>query len=178
MTSFSLQVNGRKRLKLINLYDHELSELNECVCYLLVIHNIEAILNAFVYVLFKAFYQFTQDLVGQVFLSLKFLPTSQRLEIGVLKVRAALTRTCSDAGTNETFHEKYMLDVLNVKHVTGYMANFLLCCVFFSPVSQSQCAVQSAQIKISKNFHSDPEPHDCVQQCSPVFSARISTTGV
>ncbi|XP_075898785.1 synaptotagmin-2 isoform X2 [Nelusetta ayraudi] len=38
-----------------------------------------------------------KDLVGQVLLSLKFLPTSQRLEIGVLKVRTALTGKCSDA---------------------------------------------------------------------------------
>lgn len=38
-----------------------------------------------------------KDLVGQVLLSLKFLPTSQRLEIGVLKVRTPLTGKCSDA---------------------------------------------------------------------------------
>lgn len=38
-----------------------------------------------------------KDLVGELLLSLKFLPTSQRLEVGVLKVRTVLTETCSDA---------------------------------------------------------------------------------
>lgn len=38
-----------------------------------------------------------KDLVGEVLLSLKFLPTSQRLEVGVLKVRAVLTERCLDA---------------------------------------------------------------------------------
>ncbi|KAI3371648.1 hypothetical protein L3Q82_024211 [Scortum barcoo] len=37
-----------------------------------------------------------KDLVGEVLLSLKFLPTSQRLEVGVLKVRTALAETYSD----------------------------------------------------------------------------------
>lgn len=36
-------------------------------------------------------------LVGEVLLSLKFLPTSQRLEVGLLKVRVRLTEMCSDA---------------------------------------------------------------------------------
>ncbi|XP_070828618.1 synaptotagmin-2 isoform X2 [Chaetodon trifascialis] len=36
-------------------------------------------------------------LVGEVLLSLKFLPTSQRLEVGLLKVRMRLTEMCSDA---------------------------------------------------------------------------------
>ncbi|XP_076590022.1 synaptotagmin-2 isoform X2 [Chaetodon auriga] len=35
-------------------------------------------------------------LVGEVLLSLKFLPTSQRLEVGLLKVRVRLTEMCSD----------------------------------------------------------------------------------
>lgn len=39
-----------------------------------------------------------QDLVGEVLLSLKFLPTSQRLEVGLLKVRTVLSKACSDAG--------------------------------------------------------------------------------
>ncbi|XP_040893348.1 synaptotagmin-2 [Toxotes jaculatrix] len=38
-----------------------------------------------------------KDLVGQVLLSLKFLPTSQRLEVGLLKVRTVLAEICSDA---------------------------------------------------------------------------------
>lgn len=38
-----------------------------------------------------------RDLVGEVLLSLKFLPTSQRLEVGLLKVRTALTEIHSDA---------------------------------------------------------------------------------
>ncbi|XP_008304728.1 synaptotagmin-2 [Stegastes partitus] len=38
-----------------------------------------------------------KDLVGEVLLSLKFLPTSQRLEVGLLKVRTVLTEMCSDA---------------------------------------------------------------------------------
>ncbi|XP_022061284.2 synaptotagmin-1-like isoform X2 [Acanthochromis polyacanthus] len=38
-----------------------------------------------------------KDLVGEVLLSLKFLPTSQRLEVGLLKVRMVLTEMCSDA---------------------------------------------------------------------------------
>ncbi|XP_049930084.1 synaptotagmin-2 isoform X4 [Epinephelus moara] len=38
-----------------------------------------------------------KDLVGEVLLSLKFLPTSQRLEVGLLKVRTALTEIRSDA---------------------------------------------------------------------------------
>ncbi|XP_044050872.1 synaptotagmin-2 isoform X3 [Siniperca chuatsi] len=38
-----------------------------------------------------------KDLVGEVLLSLKFLPTSQRLEVGLLKVRMVLTEICSDA---------------------------------------------------------------------------------
>ncbi|XP_045894418.1 synaptotagmin-2-like isoform X1 [Micropterus dolomieu] len=37
-----------------------------------------------------------KDLVGEVLLSLKFLPTSQRLEVGLLKVRMVLTKMCSD----------------------------------------------------------------------------------
>ncbi|XP_037622549.1 synaptotagmin-2 [Sebastes umbrosus] len=38
-----------------------------------------------------------KDLVGEVLLSLKFLPTSQRLEVGLLKVRTVLTEICSNA---------------------------------------------------------------------------------
>ncbi|XP_039990164.1 synaptotagmin-2 [Xiphias gladius] len=38
-----------------------------------------------------------KDLVGEVLLSMKFLPTSQRLEVGLLKVRTVLTEICSDA---------------------------------------------------------------------------------
>ncbi|XP_031731566.1 synaptotagmin-5 isoform X2 [Anarrhichthys ocellatus] len=38
-----------------------------------------------------------KDLVGEVLLTLKFLPTSQRLEVGLLKVRAVLNEICSDA---------------------------------------------------------------------------------
>ncbi|KAM7413938.1 hypothetical protein PAMA_018976 [Pampus argenteus] len=38
-----------------------------------------------------------EDLVGEVLLSLKFLPTSQRLEVGLLKVRTALPEISSDA---------------------------------------------------------------------------------
>ncbi|XP_068588077.1 synaptotagmin-2 [Cebidichthys violaceus] len=38
-----------------------------------------------------------KDLVGEVLLTLKFLPTSQRLEVGLLKVRTVLTEICSDA---------------------------------------------------------------------------------
>ncbi|XP_047451407.1 synaptotagmin-9 [Mugil cephalus] len=42
--------------------------------------------------------QFPQkDLVGEVMLSLKFLPTSQRIEVGLLKVRIPLTETSSDS---------------------------------------------------------------------------------
>ncbi|KAM8891317.1 synaptotagmin-2 isoform 2-T2 [Spinachia spinachia] len=37
-----------------------------------------------------------KDLVGEVLLTLKFLPTSQRLEVGLLKVRTVLTEICSD----------------------------------------------------------------------------------
>lgn len=37
-----------------------------------------------------------KDLVGEVLLSLKLLPTSQRLEVGLLKVRAVPPDTCSD----------------------------------------------------------------------------------
>ncbi|XP_020496155.1 synaptotagmin-2 [Labrus bergylta] len=37
-----------------------------------------------------------KDLVGEVLLSLKFLPTSQRLEVGLLKVRTVLPEKCSD----------------------------------------------------------------------------------
>ncbi|XP_071398520.1 synaptotagmin-2-like [Centroberyx affinis] len=37
-----------------------------------------------------------KDLVGQVLLSLKFLPTSQRLEVGLLKIRTLPTETHSD----------------------------------------------------------------------------------
>lgn len=37
-----------------------------------------------------------KDLVGEVLLSLKFLPTSQRLEVGLLKVRSAVTEMHSD----------------------------------------------------------------------------------
>lgn len=40
----------------------------------------------------------TQDLAGEVLLSLKFLPTSQRLEVGVLKIKTVLNDMCSDAG--------------------------------------------------------------------------------
>lgn len=36
-------------------------------------------------------------LVGEVLLSLKFLPTSQRIEVGLLKVRVRLAEMCSDA---------------------------------------------------------------------------------
>lgn len=39
-----------------------------------------------------------QDLVGEVLLSLKFLPTSQRLEVGLLKVRTVPAETHSDTG--------------------------------------------------------------------------------
>lgn len=47
----------------------------------------------------KGFFPLTQDLVGEVLLTLKFLPTTQRLEVGLLKVRtAAPTEECSDAG--------------------------------------------------------------------------------
>ncbi|XP_011474650.1 synaptotagmin-2-like [Oryzias latipes] len=38
-----------------------------------------------------------KDLVGEVLLSLKFLPTSQRLEVGLLKIRTAFPNICSDA---------------------------------------------------------------------------------
>ncbi|XP_047188979.1 synaptotagmin-2 isoform X2 [Scophthalmus maximus] len=38
-----------------------------------------------------------KDLVGEVLLSLKFLPTAQRLEVGLLKVRTVPTEICSDA---------------------------------------------------------------------------------
>ncbi|XP_028263939.1 synaptotagmin-1 [Parambassis ranga] len=38
-----------------------------------------------------------KDLVGEVLLSLKFLPTSQRLEVGLLKIRMILTESSSDA---------------------------------------------------------------------------------
>uniref|UniRef100_UPI0037E7833A synaptotagmin-5 n=1 Tax=Semicossyphus pulcher TaxID=241346 RepID=UPI0037E7833A len=38
-----------------------------------------------------------KDLVGEVLLSLKFLPTSQRLEVGLLKVRTVLPEIHSDA---------------------------------------------------------------------------------
>ncbi|KAE8295973.1 Synaptotagmin-5 Synaptotagmin IX [Larimichthys crocea] len=38
-----------------------------------------------------------KDLVGEVLLSLKFLPTSQRIEVGLLKVKTAITEMCSDA---------------------------------------------------------------------------------
>ncbi|XP_068169847.1 synaptotagmin-5 [Antennarius striatus] len=38
-----------------------------------------------------------KDLVGEVLLSLKFLPTSQRLEIGLLKVRTVLNEISSEA---------------------------------------------------------------------------------
>ncbi|XP_034033010.1 synaptotagmin-2 [Thalassophryne amazonica] len=38
-----------------------------------------------------------KDLVGEVLLSLKFLPTSQRLEIGILKIRTLLSGVSSDA---------------------------------------------------------------------------------
>ncbi|KAF0041542.1 hypothetical protein F2P81_007440 [Scophthalmus maximus] len=38
-----------------------------------------------------------EDLVGEVLLSLKFLPTAQRLEVGLLKVRTVPTEICSDA---------------------------------------------------------------------------------
>nr|XP_046251124.1 synaptotagmin-2 isoform X2 [Scatophagus argus] len=38
-----------------------------------------------------------KDLVGEVLLSLKFLPTSQRLEVGLLKVRTVLPEICSNA---------------------------------------------------------------------------------
>ncbi|XP_029379783.1 synaptotagmin-2 isoform X2 [Echeneis naucrates] len=38
-----------------------------------------------------------KDLVGKVLLSLKFLPTSQRLEIGLLKVKTIFTEICPDA---------------------------------------------------------------------------------
>ncbi|XP_026220314.1 synaptotagmin-1 [Anabas testudineus] len=38
-----------------------------------------------------------KDLVGEVLLTLKFLPTSQRLEVGLLKVKTALAQICSDA---------------------------------------------------------------------------------
>ncbi|KAM9352092.1 synaptotagmin-2 [Symphorus nematophorus] len=37
-----------------------------------------------------------KDLVGEALLSLKFLPTSQRLEVGLLKVRMVHTEKCSD----------------------------------------------------------------------------------
>ncbi|KAF7225036.1 synaptotagmin-1 isoform X2 [Nothobranchius furzeri] len=37
-----------------------------------------------------------KDLVGEVLLSLRLLPTSQRLEVGLLKVRMALTETSSE----------------------------------------------------------------------------------
>ncbi|MEQ2163381.1 hypothetical protein GOODEAATRI_029485, partial [Goodea atripinnis] len=43
-----------------------------------------------------------KDLVGEVLLSLKYLPTSQRLEIALLKVRTALTETSSGAGDSQT----------------------------------------------------------------------------
>ncbi|XP_069580920.1 synaptotagmin-5 [Brachyistius frenatus] len=38
-----------------------------------------------------------KDLVGELLLSLKFLPTSQRLEVGLLKVRTVFTEIRSDA---------------------------------------------------------------------------------
>ncbi|KAM6946373.1 synaptotagmin-2 [Aplochiton taeniatus] len=37
-----------------------------------------------------------KDPVGEVLLSLKFLPTSQRLEVGLLKIRAPIERTLAD----------------------------------------------------------------------------------
>ncbi|KAM4572557.1 synaptotagmin-5 [Odontesthes bonariensis] len=37
-----------------------------------------------------------KNLVGEVLLSLRFLPTSQRIEVGLLKVRTALTEMCPD----------------------------------------------------------------------------------
>ncbi|XP_041652555.1 synaptotagmin-5 isoform X2 [Cheilinus undulatus] len=37
-----------------------------------------------------------KDLVGEVLLSLKFLPTSQRLEVGLLKVKTVLPEICSE----------------------------------------------------------------------------------
>ncbi|XP_043980815.1 synaptotagmin-5 isoform X2 [Gambusia affinis] len=38
-----------------------------------------------------------KDLVGEVLLTLKYLPTSQRLEVGLLKVRTAIAEPSSDA---------------------------------------------------------------------------------
>ncbi|CAG5958448.1 synaptotagmin-1 isoform 1-T2 [Menidia menidia] len=38
-----------------------------------------------------------KDLVGEVLMSLRFLPTSQRLEVGLLKVKTVLTDMCHDS---------------------------------------------------------------------------------
>lgn len=63
----------------------------------------------------------------------------------MLKVRTALTGKCQDAGTNEKFHEKYILDIENVKHIIGYMANVLaVLCVFQPCFSKSVCGTISA----------------------------------
>ncbi|XP_041851935.1 synaptotagmin-5 [Melanotaenia boesemani] len=41
-----------------------------------------------------------KDLVGELLLSLRFLPTSQRLEVGLLKIKMALTEISLDAALN------------------------------------------------------------------------------
>lgn len=49
-----------------------------------------------------------KDLVGEVLLSLKFLPTSQRLEVGLLKVKTVLSEISPNAGKlkKDTFTQK------------------------------------------------------------------------
>lgn len=49
-----------------------------------------------------------KDLVGEVLLSLKFLPTSQRLEVGLLKVKTVLSEITPNTGIfkKDTFTQK------------------------------------------------------------------------
>lgn len=49
-----------------------------------------------------------KDLVGEVLLSLKFLPTSQRLEVGLLKVKTVLSEISPNGGKlkKDTFTQK------------------------------------------------------------------------
>uniref|UniRef100_A0A3Q3KCQ1 Uncharacterized protein n=1 Tax=Monopterus albus TaxID=43700 RepID=A0A3Q3KCQ1_MONAL len=62
------------------------------------------------------------DLVGEVLLSLRLLPTSQRLEVGLLKVRTAITEISSDCKILVSVYEthtsrkstKYMIGQLTV----------------------------------------------------------------
>lgn len=69
----------------------------------------------------------------------------------MLKVRTALTEKCTDAGTNEKFHEKCILDIVNTKNITVYMTNFAVVvvvaavlCVFQPCFSKSVCSTISA----------------------------------